>query len=331
MILGFQINRGCASDLLPMDVEFCESPKNSSCNLCAEPHNCNKVIWPMCYNCTSNEVPQCATWLDNKTIKTTTCPNVSDLCLSQVSTEGHTVRSCIEKDFVCPLNDTCKTCRGTQCNGGVYPINRKRCLQCDRTVDCSALQDPKKAYPCVFYSEKEQCFFYANTTGHMIRGCVSHIPTYRGCLDSGSEKCITCKSSGSDGCNSTPHFTDPKLSCSKCINKPSCAWGQLPDTFEKCKSKIAYYQKETCLTTFNAERDTVFRDCGNTTPQLQLIEFCPETGCNNKNVKWQHCVMCSSSDDPNCRSKALGIVAEKCSALHQPYNTRGCYTMTNGM
>lgn len=147
-----------------------------------------------CVSCSSDQNEFCAT--DPSKITTTVeCTDLNKLCVTRITSEGHTVRGCLadqsQSDFLdcyTGSNSTyCSTCNATSCNNEIFPADRLSCYVCNSNNDQACESSPTNATVCPIYSPEETCTQYLlNST--TIRGCSSQFPC-------AGEKCSPCDTS----------------------------------------------------------------------------------------------------------------------------------------
>lgn len=57
----------------------------------------------------------------------------------------------------------------------------------------------------------------------------------------------------------------------------------------------------------------------------ERIDVCMESGCNNENIEYSHCINCESDRGGPC-SVISKDLSKQCLGIY-PYDKRGCFTM----
>ncbi|XP_053962812.1 G surface protein, allelic form 156 [Anastrepha ludens] len=189
---------GCASSQNNSDLEaWAAQNKLYTC----KDNNCNDIsILPTsggeCLSCNSALTPACAQ--DPTTYTgTETCALFENQCITYLSTEGYTRRSCLSKlsaaeQSSCQANGTCAICEGDKCNSEVFPSNRLKCHICTSASDDNCAANPNSLQICPVYKSNDRCVI--RRSGSIERGCESELT----CDTSDESNCKIC---GGDGCN----------------------------------------------------------------------------------------------------------------------------------
>lgn len=252
--------------------------------------------------------------------------------------DGHTIRGCSNDfpDMQCDGNSSCKTCEGHNCNGGVFPSDRRICYQCNGTEECNAEQllSGQSSNVCIMYDPDEKCYMFGGKS--MARGCLSDKDeNYDICRN--RSKCVECST---DNCNGVSYKRTSTLSCIKCTNTTEeCAWGFQETDAVNCHNELFYYETEDCFT-FIHEDDTVTRNCERYSSlcknNKKSCKKCDNrNGCNNINTrtKLQKCIICNSQiqGQESCAENAKEMIPSSCNSSVKLYKDRGCYTANKGI
>lgn len=316
--------RGCASDLTSEQLEDCV--KNEKCQLC-NVDDCNGAPWPVCYTCMSTidvTCPRKQKTENNMTI----CNNIHDSCLVMVDGSGKTIRDCGTSSD-CIDESLCSVCEGFLCNDEVFPANRKKCHQCNGSMEanCEQSQEPDQQTVCHNYLETDGCFYYMSHD-KMVRGCTSDVGAYNECEINGNS-CMTCVDA--DGCNSIALYVEPTISCSKCSeDEPSCSWKQPSTTVSKCEKSRPYFKEETCYSNYNRQIRSAARGCSSdadTSTSMCSIDgdckLCNASGCNGDNFVEDECIVCDDANGVKCMKAVEPTQCNK----EGVYEKRGCFTI----
>lgn len=123
-------------------------------------NNCNeKVAFQTCYACNSEEDATCLSAATALTPKL--CRAYTDTCKMVAIVGGRTERGCSSE--VTATSVVSEQCVGSNCNGAIYPSDRKACHQCVGT-ECGGLLSTSDAslQICRNYQPNERCFAYVN-------------------------------------------------------------------------------------------------------------------------------------------------------------------------
>lgn len=130
------------------------------CKTC--PHNeCNeKATFQTCYQCDSTNDRNCLDWLEPS--ESIQCRDYLDSCKILITENGKTVRGCT-KDLQNITTNVIHECQENNCNGGVYPQNRKKCYQCSGEDCREELQEASVFYKyCENFLWNEECYGFTD-------------------------------------------------------------------------------------------------------------------------------------------------------------------------
>ncbi|KAL5276715.1 hypothetical protein ACFFRR_002127 [Megaselia abdita] len=316
--------RGCTSELTVEQLEDCV--QNEKCHLC-DTDSCNGEPWPVCYTCMSTIDITCSRKQQTENTMTI-CNHMDDSCIMMVDGTGVTIRKCGAKGDECGGN--CSACQDFLCNDEVFPVNRRKCHQCNGSIDllCEQSQEPDKQEVCHNYLQQDGCFYYTSRD-KMVRGCTSDVGAYNECRING-KSCMTCMD---DGCNSIALYVEPTLSCIKCSEEePSCSWKQPSTQLTKCEKSRPYFHEETCYSNYNRQIRRTARGCSgddDTSSSSSICsnnrdcKLCNGTGCNGDNFMRDECIVCDDAHGIKC----LKVVHSTICNEEGEYDKRGCFTI----
>lgn len=316
--------RGCTSELTSEQLEDCT--KNKNCQLC-DSDDCNGTPWPVCYTCMSTIDVTCSRKQHTENIMTI-CNHIDESCLIMVNGTGETTRRCGTQSE-CEGSSMCSACQEFACNDMVFPVNRRKCHQCNGSIDllCEQSQEPDGQQVCHNYLKTDGCFHYMSRD-KMVRGCTSDVGAYNECRVNG-KSCMTCMDA--DGCNSIGLYVEPVLSCSKCSeDEPSCSWKQPSTTLTKCEKSRPYFHEETCFSNYNRQIRRTARGCSGDDDTFSSIcsnngdcKLCNETGCNIDNFVRDECIVCDDAHGIKCMKAVEPTICNE----EGEYEKRGCFTI----
>lgn len=298
------------------------------CIPCYGDDGCNRQPIRTCYRCSSGFNPNCAKWVNISSIDLEVCNNPLDECVTTVKPNWYTVRGCRETVTECTKSDPfCVRCKGSLCNGDVYPAGRMHCYQCSGSNECDrGLVEPT---PCTNYKIHDYCYAFIDDYGQMVRGCRSDdsFNTCRKLMKNG--KCRVCYE---NECNRWPLQQQPTLKCIKCNKKSeACAWGYSDNSAELCKSPVPHYLDESCFT-YEHKNGNVSRGCtldqSKKLTESKRVQLCYSPGCNFKNIIYQRCIQCNTKNkNSTCGDNAANISSTDCvcSSAIQTFEKRGCF------
>lgn len=318
--------RGCTSDLTSEQLEDCV--QNENCQLC-DTDDCNGTPWPVCYTCMSALDITCSRKQQTENTMTI-CNHVDDSCLIMVDGKGETTRKCGTQSE-CEGSLLCSVCLDFLCNDVVFPSERRKCHQCNGSIDLNCEQSQNSGTPevCHNYLKSDGCFYYT-IHGQMVRGCTSDVGAYNECRING-KSCMTC--SESDGCNSMALYVEPALSCIKCsVDDPNCSWKQSSTKLTKCEKSRLYFHEETCYSNYNRQIRKTARGCSSddntfsaTCSHDEDCKFCNISGCNGDNLMTDECIVCDDAHGVNCKKTVEPTVCNE----EGEFDKRGCFTMVH--
>ncbi|XP_055309596.1 uncharacterized protein LOC129573251 isoform X2 [Sitodiplosis mosellana] len=314
---NYRVRRGCASDLSIHHREMCWN-KSDQCRIC-NGNNCNKKVeFQHCFVCTSKDDPNCVH--SHPSDASTICPNYMDQCLTAIDSEGFTVRKCFSNgtDEVAILKQFSmhELCEENNCNGVLYPEERRQCFQCNGDSACDSLRTSVnkslEELPCRLYSKYDGCFTFMDEDQNMHRGCMTDSKDSRLLCEKNQERCAIC---GENGCNDRPLFVEPELSCFKCRDSIDCAYGQIgQEKLVECTMPVRFGTEESCYIRSHID-GTIERGCTlditdadpNWCDELEDCDECTDGGCNSENVYFGYCLQCDSLNDENCANPIFGF------------------------
>ncbi|KAL5278414.1 hypothetical protein ACFFRR_003196 [Megaselia abdita] len=256
-------------------------------------------------------------------------PNVtcSTECMVSINSFGDTIRGCSIGENPCEGNALCETCSSDICNGGIFPDDRLKCLQCD---DCyNSTSFPLPTY-CQNYLDNDQCFTYFDPTSlSTSRGCVSS-PPFALCGNCLYEKCSY------DGCNTLqPEISN--FTCYDCIGSDGdCIDGQNLES-----TRCAH--GNSCLVRYDNTSRTVYRgcvafekeECSDDDLANGFCKTCSTENCNGGIFPEDRllCLQCQGKNGTDCyngtsKSNACSRIQkfDRCYSYidHQDIMHRGC-------
>lgn len=204
-ITGVPIRLGCNSTLTSTEQNICRTTP-TLCRYGSKSKSNDPAIilgTGKCVQCTSSQEASCMS--DPAALEGTPCNDPGNTqCFSRFVDGSITERGCLNdldaaSQSLCLLSNNCALCssRTTNCNSGQYPLNLKRCFQCDSTTNatCKAVQSGT-APPCTSYNPDNQCYIVVQKNGDTVRKCSTQ-PRATECA--GADRCEICRFSG---CNS---------------------------------------------------------------------------------------------------------------------------------
>lgn len=281
-----------------------------------------------CYQCNSNDDPNCAKLTDLTKLKKKICPNYHDNeCVTWIEeSEVLTYRDC----EILSNNALGCTCKTNLCNNEDCPKNRLKCHQCDG-FDCVTLSANAQKVTCQNYDPTDQCFTVVDDSLDPVkafRGCISDRETegISKCLSPELNKfCIT------EGDNKQPGISDD-FSCVQCrtdsiSDDDSCAYNT---ELTSC-GNIPLGRPIGCFTVMDG--DHLIRDCyyGDKVKEcdddITNCRKCKESGCNKEPFRALSCRKCNSNDI-GCHDK-LGKETEFGFCLAEKYSDEelACYRL----
>ncbi|KAL9919499.1 uncharacterized protein ACN427_001451 [Glossina fuscipes fuscipes] len=247
----------------------------------------------MCSTCSSESDVLCAT-NPNLVTSTNSCSALPYTdCYTRINANnGHTERGCLaalDNDifYDCLMaeeNELCQTCVGDKCNSiDVFPIDRRKCHQCDSSIDPLCAASPNANKVCPIYKENDFCVTNL-ANGTTSRGCASSMK----CDDENDN--TTCRKCDFDGCNTINleyvvdegkpgKWQDLPLTCYTCENESQC---QSLGSFRVCEGNPT----QNCMTIFNAKGQVKARGCSD------AVELANKDYCETKP---ENCLKCNSN------------------------------------
>lgn len=160
--------------------------------------------------------------------------------------------------------------------------------------------------------------------GTVTRGCIVELTnaehTY--CMQDKSSNVCLDDNCNDDQLGEAPTKVDEKnlLQCmySDGFDDGAAIFKVCPKPEDKCFIHVFNdVVRRGCLSDFVYGVDLV-ADCENS----KICEKCSEQRCNSRKIENQHCIECSSSNDPGCKENPLLGMSRKCPKVLTP---RGCY------
>lgn len=316
---GNVVTRGCMINLTKSEQQEC-SANTSTCKTCLG-EKCNR----------RNDFPECYTTDLSQTnvFKVPTgskiCTKYEDICFAQLQENKQIIRGCIHEhtaennlpvDFLLTSaadERTYKLCSTRLCN--VFtPIN---CHVCNSEDDknCDApMEDSIQECPADLMSST--CYHFDDGE-YIERGCIANAGAKREECESDSKNCKKCFG---EKCNNKIKFLE-------CVSSDTS--GKQKSTSKQCQKYddecIIHVSKNVvrrgCLTDFTTspvEGVNIVSDCRHS----EVCEKCSESNCNNRKLKPESCLVCSSKDDPDCKRNPIKGMTKQCPAA---LRSMGCY------
>ncbi|XP_034473963.1 protein psiQ [Drosophila innubila] len=294
------VTRGCVTD------DTCQPPACLTCNT----NNCNSFL--MCRHCDATQ-PECATTNATADAYNQLCA-ANQVCRNDLNGNGSVQRGC---GVACASGDTsCKTCNTDNCNGGIYPEDRRLCYQCSGAT-CNNVNAANLS-PCAVYNQKDQkCYTIGTDDKTMQRGCTTD--TDAKCpLASTDPNCSFCDSL--NGCNNQT-FESVLGGCIKCSDADTCIQNQQPDKATNCAASNYTQTENSCYYQLHAN-GTVSRGCTNELKGTGCLATencvqCNGTACNVQAGTFS-CLTCRSDNYAPCRKAEVGPTKCTNSSLSDP-------------
>ncbi|KAM8717182.1 hypothetical protein ACLKA7_003965 [Drosophila subpalustris] len=282
------VTRGCVTDTT------CQPPACLTCST----SNCNSAL--MCRHCDGSQ-PECATTNATADASYQLCA-ADQLCRNDLNPNGTVTRGC---GAACASGDTnCLTCEKDNCNGDIYPADRRLCYQCTGAT-CNNV-NATMPIPCALYQTKDQkCYTVGTDDKTMQRGCSSD--TDAKCpITSTDPNCVFCDDS--NGCNNRP-FESVLGSCIKCSNSDTCIEAQQADKSQDCAASNYTQTENSCYYQLDAS-GVVSRGCVNELKDKECLATqncveCNGTACNIQAGTFT-CLTCRSDNYAPCRQAHVG-------------------------
>ncbi|XP_055628237.1 variant-specific surface protein VSP4A1-like [Toxorhynchites rutilus septentrionalis] len=272
-----------------------------------------------CVSCHSVEDPKCVE--SNYTTHTKDCNGANPCAVSIIAQTGHTFRGCAA-DPECYDNELCETCDGESCNSGVYPPDRRSCVECSLAdANCRNITNPQQfSEICRLHFDNDACVTLFDGYDPATRGCLSSLEaTEKDKCDIPLGECVLC---AGDNCNVVNVRPDEKcLQCDSrdvnCKNATHDATACREISSGKCYSKI--------LTSWNSavEQDygTTKRGCFSELSSTDIARcfspycaICSGQGCNRDQlIVLNSCKTCTSELKPACVRDPFTVADKKCS------------------
>ncbi|KAM7352834.1 uncharacterized protein ACRADG_005199 [Cochliomyia hominivorax] len=304
-----KIIRGCATQ------EFEGTCKDANCKLSDSGKN-NETI---CKKCDASD-PKCSqTDMNTNDMQySEICSDGITECLLKVDDNKLIVRGCNTGKISCSDNTTCKTCKGTNCNTGIFPDKRINCYQCSGSSCLDTTNLTSK--PCLKYVSNDKCYTLGKSETEMIRGCQSDGDNNQ--CSTTNDSCLFCSA---DNCNNLKYKYDQKLKCHHCeSNDPTndCFKEQTGKEFKNCEKQILYDAEPYCYSRVD-DSGAIKRGCLHDDDKV-TIDNCKDNddvcikcnnadGCNSKAMSHEFtCIVCRSDLDQQCFNDADKIAGKEC-------------------
>lgn len=352
-LIDGSVVRGCVNDLPNNSQSICQEQGN--CKTCFN-NECNeKPTFQTCHSCDSTVDPLCIDLVTNPLAGAAgQCVDYLDSCKTLITTNGKTVRGCTSTLQRTP-SSIFDECVDSNCNGRVYPQDRRRCYQCSGSGCSDALQETSSNYRyCENYVRDDQCYGYSDSKHHITEYNLGQLISFssfsdvrgmnRGCLSDNATAicgetgalCTFC--TGSDGCNGEAQYRPSLLSCIQCAGTEECQWGFGAARATPCEQMVGYGKSQSCYTSITASQ-VVSRGCRIVLDQDvcsgDQCTHCTGAGCNGQNVVSQRCQSCRSDVNGQeiCREEDVIGFEQQCGTTNEviEYANRGCYIKNQSM
>lgn len=313
-----RVERGCEVDKISGTDDVCQS--DEQCKSCDTGDGCNNhagrdLQVTKCVQCdTSNDAAGSCLGGTKDAAK---CGDASDgKCYSKILDGGSLKHGCLSElssaEADACTGTQCNICEGDGCNKRVFPIDRLRCNQCDKSTDADCATDltgDAKSSVCKKYVENDKCYSRAKDDQSFDRGCQSDLPANeQGCPD-----LMNCFECAGNNCNS---LSEQKLKestkCQQCnSDDAACLAGTAPAQSCGQESDVCYVRinsdgklERGCLSSLTSDADKL--KCNTETDKTCIAcqATATDSACNSQ--KWFQCHKCSSSDDVNCANAQAG-------------------------
>lgn len=292
------------------EIYFCDGDSCNTFERLLDPKNC--------LACNSLTNPECATFGLGAESACRIAPYYE--CYQRVLPNGHTERGCLsnleQDEFIDCLNnnsESCQSCLGDQCNGGLVPKDRLQCYKCDSGSDPSCASEASLSAACITHVANDVCVSKFASDGSVVRGCQSDVT----CDD--SDTCKTCKG---NNCNDDVSTPNTGFSCNVCIDD-DCA----DLAAKQCTNPS---EKEQCFIRFDEQQSISKMGCRSDEDDEEIDEnlnkyiFCEKENCNDYTlIVPNKCIACNSNQDEDCALHPIRLTESKsCTNIA---NTK-CYT-----
>uniref|UniRef100_A0A182NUD6 DUF753 domain-containing protein n=1 Tax=Anopheles dirus TaxID=7168 RepID=A0A182NUD6_9DIPT len=293
-----ELTKGCLLDLDPASqvAEACYDPNDARCSICKEA-TCSRQH---CVRC-DTRIDGLACLLANKQapLRYTLCAGA---CRVQIDADGNTVRGCAT-DFAEPCAVDSETCAETAApgsNGGVYPLERRQCYQCEGELCLGEQQAANGQYCRLYGSNSDSCYIYNDGTV-VVRGCTTD-PEAK-CTDNDAAYCTIQPDSLSNGAGqelaqAITCYQDCSPGGSEQI--PSCPPITCPPAADRCYVSVS-------------DSGVISRGCtsqdGGCPPLYRDCFTCKESNCNGV---YAVCSKCDTTIDEDCSvAEEHGAICEQ--------------------
>lgn len=128
----------------------------------------NIAFFQTCFTCDSRTDVNCALVNPLTPLTTSTCEDWMDTCRVWVLpfVNGETIRGCTRgnEDVQClPTTNNCNQCEQSNCNGDVFPVNRRRCHHCSGEGSCQIINNEDHLRICERYDAATTCYSVLNS------------------------------------------------------------------------------------------------------------------------------------------------------------------------
>ncbi|XP_055387109.1 uncharacterized protein LOC129615761 [Condylostylus longicornis] len=319
--------RGCSSD-----IGTCDALDHYSCQICSG-ENCNKAnlkfislsnknlgIWqdlPLkCKYCTS--IYRCS---DLSEIKTTTCPNNNDECITIFNddrkVEYRGCSSILNNEYTekkwklyCETNpEFCPQCKSNECNIANSTRDYVKCHYCGWPdyKSCNEMKEEilfptRQCYKSCMTAAYKKTQDLEDPVYNVMRTCLDDKEPQQqiDCKSNQNENCQVCET---NNCNSKMLFGNWS-SCHTCQGSEECKTPLL----KQCES---YKKNDNCFYLYSDNKEIIKGGCmselsAEVRKNLIInnkVSFCRGSNCNEDLPKDQKCVKCDSSKDEKCATE----------------------------
>lgn len=286
------VTRGCLTN------DTCVAPSCISC----ETEMCNS--YPMCRHCDGSQAA-CGTSTANETSFNELCTSATQVCLNKVNENGTVTRGCSDTECESGAGATCSSCKGDNCNAGIFPTDRRQCYQCTGET-CDKVADTM-LQPCAIYEQdKQKCYSIGSDAKTMERGCTTDTGT-KCAIDGTDSNCALCNDA--NGCNNST-YSSVLGSCIKCSNADTCIPAQDKANAVACAASNYTQSINQCYFKISSN-GSVQRGCVNELPAGETCDAkdncqsCDGSACNIEEGVFT-CLTCRSDNYAPCRQAHVG-------------------------
>ncbi|XP_058450843.1 uncharacterized protein LOC131430138 [Malaya genurostris] len=322
---GF-VSKGCLKNF---EAEAICASYGSKHEVCAEP-GCNNKRYPSdrikCYRCTNCSMPSTSPEICSKYAE-------DDGCYSLISREGTiTDRGCLSELQSECIGPYCENCYENGCNDKISVVTTTASPEVTtpskETTTLSSTDGNSDQTTTV--SSEVTTPSKDTTTLSSTDGYSDQTTTVSSEVTTPSKDTTTLSSTDGNSDQTTTvssEVTTPSdlmrtcIQCNETALDSTCAWGYLATAAEKCTSE----SDTDCFTCY--KNNLILRGCSSDLAQSLCsdgtINICNSSnGCNNQNLKTQHCAICTET----CDGLRASYTVQQCSGIIK-YADRGCYTL----